>query len=67
MIQELELSSNDPLITHFKKIFESHSFQENRHNVVKITEKSWCKNLFKVDCLIIILIVNLSIIKNVNT
>ena len=39
MIQELELPSNDPLITHFKKLFEEQSFAEDRHNIVKITEK----------------------------
>jgi len=46
MIQELELPSNDPLITHFKKLAELYPFVEDRHNVVKITEKtSWfsCK------------------------
>ena len=39
MIQELELPSNDPLITHFKKLAELYPFVEDRHNVVKITEK----------------------------
>lgn len=46
MIQELEIPSNDPLITHFKKLFETHSFKPDRTNVVKITQnKNWfpCK------------------------
>ena len=46
MIQEIEIPSNDPLITHFKKLFNLHSFAEDRQNVVKITQnKSWfcCK------------------------
>lgn len=46
MIQELELPNTDPLITHFKKLFEEQSFAENRQNVVKITQNpSWfsCK------------------------
>ena len=47
MIQEIEIPSNDPLITHFKKLFELHSFAEGRQNVVKITQNkswfSWCK------------------------
>ena len=40
MIQEIELPSNDPLITHFKKLFEMNSFAEDCQNVVKIVEKS---------------------------
>ena len=46
MIQEIEIPSNDPLITHFKKLFEMNSFAEDRQNVVKIRQnKSWfcCK------------------------
>ena len=39
MIQEHELPSNDPLIIHFKKLAELYPFVEDRHNVVKITEK----------------------------
>ena len=42
MIQELDLSSNDPLITHFKQLFETRTFEEDRHNIVKITHNpSW--------------------------
>jgi len=46
MIQELEIPRNDPLIIHFKKLFEAQSFEPERTNVVKIVEKkSWfcCK------------------------
>jgi len=46
MIQEIQITSNDPLITHFKKLFEAQSFELERTNVVKIVEKkSWfcCK------------------------
>ena len=46
MIQEIDIPSTDPLITHFKKLFEEQTFAENRQNVVKIVEKkSWfsCK------------------------
>ena len=39
MIQEHELPSNDPLIIHFKKLAELYPFVEDRHNIVKITEK----------------------------
>lgn len=39
MIQEHELPSNDPLIMHFKKLAELYPFVEDRHNIVKITEK----------------------------
>jgi len=38
MIQELEIPSNDPLITHFKQLFEKHSFKSDRTNVVKIRQ-----------------------------
>ena len=48
MIQEIEIPSNDPLITHFKKLFEMNSFAEDRQNVVKIIQNkgwfSWCKS-----------------------
>ena len=39
MIQEIQITSNDPLITHFKKLFEAQSFELERTNVVKIVEK----------------------------
>jgi len=37
MIQELDLPSTSPIITHFKQLFETRTFEPNRHNVVKIT------------------------------
>ena len=40
MIQEHELSITDPLIIHFKQLAESVQFQEDYHNVLKITEYS---------------------------
>lgn len=47
MIQEIEIPSNDPVIMHFKKLFETQSFEPERTNVVKITQNkswfSWCK------------------------
>jgi hypothetical protein len=47
MIQEHDLSINDPLIMYFKKLAELNSFEEERHNVVKITQYPRWFSLFR--------------------